>query len=158
MAKLFLGGMPTDIDVRKLVERFGEPAIGVEIEHHEVEDCLGLNRKSARFRSVTLAWRRRLLKDHNIHLAAQPSVGFRSLDPAERISTALAGVQSGVRKQVRAVRGSDRVNTEDPVLLKKQALLHRYGIALATEASVMMRQIEPPKPPQQAPQRPALGA
>lgn len=151
MSKLFLGGIPTDIDVRKLIDAFGKPEIGAEVTHEQIEEVLGIGRDTNRYRGVTLAWRKKLERDHNIRMGSAAGVGYRSLSPSERISAAIVGTQQGARKQLRAIRSSDRVVTDDPVLQKKQELLHRYGIAIASEANSTMKQIEPPKPSQQMP-------
>ena len=36
MSKMFFGGMPTELDRRKLRERFGIPQEGHEITHEEI--------------------------------------------------------------------------------------------------------------------------
>ena len=153
MSKVHFGGTPTGIDVRKLREAFGEPPPGTDIPHEEVEAALGIDRHSTRYRTVTNAWRKEMLKDHNIAIGAVPNKGFRSLDSGERISGAFAGVNSGTRKIMRSVRSSEHVRTDDPVLGKKQELLRNYGIAVAKEQGAMRKQIEPPKPAQILPRR-----
>ena len=89
MSKLFLGGVPTDIEVRLLNEEFGQPEEGQEITHEDVEKTVKLNRKTSRYRAVTLAWRRALLEEHNIQLGAVPSVGFRCLNNSHVPSTSV---------------------------------------------------------------------
>lgn len=143
--------MPTGVDVRKLIDTFGQLAEGFEITHEEIEAVIGVPRTSNRYRTVTYAWRNKLLRDHNRLLESVPGIGYRSLGPGERISSAVKGVQQGARKQLRAIRLSERVVTDDPVLTKKQELLRRYGAAIHAEANNMLKQIEPPKSAQQSP-------
>lgn len=150
MSKLFLSGIPTEPDVKLLTETFPKIEVGDEINYESVEAVLRLDRKSSRFRTVTQAWRKKVLND-GIELAVVAGVGFRALSPKERIEHSVKGVQSGVRKQIRSINRSDRVITEDPLLRKKQEVLHRYAIALRKEATSTMQQLEPPKEQQQLP-------
>lgn len=155
MSKVFFGGTPTAIDVRKLVDVFGVPDVGTEITHEQVEACIGLKRTQTRYRTVTLAWRGSLLREHNVDLSAERGTGFRALAPDERVSAGVVGVQSGVRKQMRSIKRADMAVTDDPVLMHKQNTLRRYGVLLAAESTSLMKTIEPPKAPDQLP-RPTL--
>lgn len=148
MSKVFFGGMPTEIDVKKLREAFPEINEGDEIAHEQIEKLLNLDRNANRYRTVTEVWRKKLLNE-GTDMGAVAGVGFRCLNPKERITRSVEGFQSGTRKQLRAVRRSALVRTDDPILGRKQDLLRRYGAAIANEANSMMREIEPPKPQQQ---------
>lgn len=151
MNKLFLGGVPTEVDVRKLREAFATIKEGDEIAHEQVEQVLSLARTTNRYRGVTLSWRKSLQRDHGIQLGAVAGVGFRCLNPQERVSDGVKGFQSGARKQLRAVKSVAMVRTDDPQLQAKQALMRRYGAAVANEVNSMMREIEPPKAVEQLP-------
>jgi len=151
MTKVYFGGVPTDGDVRNLMDHFGQPKPGDEIPHEEVEAVLHSTREASRYRTVTTAWRKKMLREHNVDLSALPGVGFRCLTDAERVAAGVSGVQSGLRKQLHSVVRADRVQTDDEALRAKQDVLRRDGIALRAEATKAMRQIDPPKPAEQAP-------
>ncbi|MBI5259780.1 MAG: hypothetical protein HY855_24990 [Burkholderiales bacterium] len=151
MSKVHFGGIPTDVDVRKLADAFGVPAVGCEISHEDVERALGVDRHQHRYRTVTVAWRKKLEDSHGVVIGCIPGVGFRSLDEGEQMDAGFDAIKSGARKQLRGIKRAGRVKTNDPTLLKKQDLAVRYGIALAAEHNSMMKQIEPPKPQQQLP-------
>ena len=153
MNKVHFGGIPTDGDVRILSERFGVPKPGDEIKHEDVESALRLQRNSNRYRAVTLAWRKRMLRDHNVDISAIPGTGFRCLTDSERVAAGVSGIQSGLRKQLHSVVRADRVQTDDESLRAKQDVLRRYGVALRAEATKAMRAMEPPKPVEQSPRR-----
>lgn len=157
MSKVYFGGIPTDGDVRNLVEHLGTPRAGDEFTHEQVEAVIGATRDTNRYRSVTLAWRKRLMRDHNLDVAALSGVGFRCLTDSERVAAGVTGVQSGLRKQLHSVVRADRVQTDDESLRAKQDVLRRYGIALRAEATKAMRLIEPPKPAEQAPRIVPIG-
>jgi hypothetical protein len=151
MGQVHFGGLPTNIDVRKLREAFGSLREGDEITHEMIEEVIGFKRDSSRYRTVTLAWRTALLKEDGIELGAVTGIGFRYLNASERIASSLRGFQSGTRKQMRSVRKAVQVRTDDPTLIKRQDLMRRFGAAIAAEATSMMKEIEPPKSQSQLP-------
>lgn len=151
MSKVHFGGIPTDVDVRKLVDEFGKPAVGSEITHEQIEQVLRIERASNRYKTVVSAWRKRLIDSHGIVMGAVAGVGYRSLNEAEQMDAGFLSIKHGARKQLRGIKAAARVLTSDPLLLKKQELATRYGIALAAEHNTMMKQIEPPKQPPQMP-------
>ncbi len=151
MAKAFFGGIPTSIDVRKLREAFPSLREGDEITHEQVEAVIGSERHASRYRTVTSAWRRELLRNDGIEIGAVIGIGFRCLTPPERIDSSVAGVKAGARKQIRAVRRAEFVKTNDPVLVRKQGILRRLGVAVMQEMTSMAHQIEPPKASPQLP-------
>lgn len=157
MTKMFFGGVPTAMDVRRLNEAFPDLEEGDEISHSDIEALLELDHKSSRYRTVTSAWRRAMLNDHNIEIGAVAGAGFRCLTPGERVSGGIKGVKIGTRKQMRSVRRVMFVRTDDPILCRKQEVLQRFGIAVSAQASTMMKEIEPPKPTQRLPRLPRGG-
>jgi hypothetical protein len=136
--KLFLGGVPTDADVRKMREAFGTPEEGKVIEYSAVEDVLGISRDSNRFRVVTNRWRKLLYRELNIFIGVRPSEGFVALTPSERLDHGRSKVQSGMRVVGRAtaVLGStDRKRLSpkeaeafDHTIRVSQAVLHAAQI------------------------------
>lgn len=116
-----------------------------------MEKLLGFKRDAARYRTVTSAWRKSCLNDDGKEIGAVAGVGFRCLNAAERISGSVKGFQQGTRKQMRSVRRSALVRTDDSNLQRKQDLLRRFGTAIAQEANTMMKEIEPPAAAKQLP-------
>lgn len=151
MTKAFFGGVPTAMDVRKLNEAFPELTEGDEIAHADIEALLGLAHTVSRYRTVTNAWRRSVLNDRNIEVAAVAGEGFRCLTAPERVSGGIRGVQIGTRKQMRSVRRVMFVRSDDPILCRKQEVLQRFAVAVTAQASDMMKEILPPKPTQRLP-------
>lgn len=149
--KVFFAGAPTGPDVRKLIDAFGDLKPGDEITHDAVAEACGVAYKTDRYRAVTHAWRRKLLDTENIELGAVAGVGFRVLSANERLDAGFGGVKSGARKISRAVNKAGRVKAEDDIQAHKQSVLVRAGAAMAAEMSSAMRQIEPPRPPEQSP-------
>ena len=160
MTKLFLGGVPTAPDVKKLREAFPEITEGTDFTHEQIEQVIGLDAKSTRYRCDTLSWRKEMLNSHNIEIAAVPTVGFRALTGPERLDTNIKGFRQGTRKQGKSVRRVTMVRAETLSANEQTKQLHvmRLGHAVLSHASSMLKEIEPPKRIEGNPQRPIPGA
>lgn len=104
MAKLFSGGVPTDIDVQRLSERWAIPDEGTLIPYTEVAALIGVAHGSNRYRSVVSAWRRRLLREpFNRLLKARPDLAaYQVLDSNGRVSQCI-GWDRHVRRTHRRI-------------------------------------------------------
>ena len=151
MSGQFFGGLPTAMDVRRLNEIFNNLTEGEEITHEQIEQAIGQDRKSHRYRTVTIAWRRHLLTEKNIEVGAVPGLGFRVLTPSERMSGGIKGFQSGARKQMRSIKRTILVRSDDPTIIRQQEIMQRIGAAIVHQASTMMKEVEPPKPVERNP-------
>jgi hypothetical protein len=67
---VFFGGIPTEPDVKKLINTFDVRKMtpGCTIEYSEVAEVIEQKKDSSRWRTVTSSWRKRLEKDHGIFL------------------------------------------------------------------------------------------
>lgn len=97
---LFFGGVPTEPDVRRLLSAFANIKAGDEIAHADVAKAIGAEPTTARYRSVTSAWRKHLLKVNNLRLSTVIGAGFRVLDGMERIADDIKRYGRGA-KQIR---------------------------------------------------------
>lgn len=133
---LFLGGLPTEPDVKRLIEAFETPAEGRIIAHGEIGAIIGHDHRSNRYRSVVGAWRQQLLKLHNIELEAVPGVGYKALAPHERMTASIRGYGRGVRKIGRSVTSIRRVPVERLDADRKRVAEHatRHMEATLTQA------------------------
>lgn len=157
MSKIFFGGIPTAPDVKKLREAFPKIAEGTDFTHEQISAVLGgMDPKSSRYRCVTLAWRKEMLNTHNIEIAAVSNIGFRALCGAERLDTNVKGFKHGARKQGKHIRRVGMVRAETLTEQEQSKQLHfmRLGAAVLSQASSMMKEIEPPKPREITQQRP----
>lgn len=151
MSKLFLGGVPTAPDVKKLRKAFPELVDGQDISHEEVESVLNMDSRSSRYRSVTTAWRKEMLNEENIEVSAVAGVGFRCLTGPERLSTNIKGFRAGTRKQGKSIRRvtmvpAEKLGEQDQA---KQLHLMRLGSQIVQQAASVMKQIEAPKSQEQ---------
>ena len=110
MAKIFGGGLPTEIEVHRLMETYQVPSEGLEIPYDEVSALIACAVRTCRFRTVTSAWRSRLAREHNVYLSARDQ-RFTVLAPGQRIDLGSAKLRSGLRSARRAhviVSSTDR--------------------------------------------------
>ena len=97
----FFGGLPTKIDVDRLMEIFRRFVEGDIIPYPEIEAAIKEKRQSSRFRSVVVAWRKRLMKEENALLIAVPNDGYRIAPPAERMTFSAAQTFQGRKRIMR---------------------------------------------------------
>lgn len=155
MSKLFFGGIPTAPDVKKLREAFPKIEEGTDFTHEQIQAVIGLHPKSTRYRCVTLAWRKEMLNEHNVEIAAVATIGFRALAGPERLDTNVRGFKQGARKQGKHLRrvGMVRAETLSQIEQDKQQHVMRLGAAVLAQAASMMKEIEPPRAQQQISQQ-----
>lgn len=154
MANLFRSGIPTGADVKRLLDTYSELKVGDEIAHEDVEGVLQITRTASRYRTVTGAWRRFLQRQENKQVEAVPGIGFRVLNPKERVEVGLQKFGSGTKKQARAIRAVQATPDEglDAVSLKKKEHMVRLGVVILNHATDLVRAIQPPAPAEQAAQ------
>lgn len=102
MSPLFLGGMPTDLDVQKLMDAFGVPEVGSLIGYDKIAEVIGHERGEGRWRSITVAWRKKLDRESNLILKAVNNEGYRVLDAKGRVDFGGRVYKSGLRRVYRA--------------------------------------------------------
>lgn len=89
-------GMPTEPEVKKLIEAFQDLNEGDVIPHSKIAEVLEREMKTTRYKIVVEAWRKQLFHGGNVWLKAIPGEGYQVADPSARI-------ESGVRKQKTAL-------------------------------------------------------
>lgn len=85
MKELFLRGVPTAVDVRILEEKFGVPTESDVITYEDIESVLKIKRDVYRFKTVLLAWHKKLLNEQNIFIITVRNIGVKAATPDERI-------------------------------------------------------------------------
>jgi hypothetical protein len=98
-----VNGLSTELDVRKLLDRYGSPAEGTVIAYLDIATVIGHEYGSKRWWTVVSAWRRKLLREHNLCLAPkQAGESFEVKDPEGRLKRSFDGHRYGVRRVKRA--------------------------------------------------------
>lgn len=98
---LFFSGIPTAPDVKKIEDSLGTPKEGDIVEWGMIEKIILCTRNTYRFSSVVTAWRKKLEREQNILMIAEPGKGLKAASPDERIDWSARKVRYGRRAIVR---------------------------------------------------------
>jgi len=161
-ANIFIRGLPTDLEVRKLTEHFTDihKLRGMTIKHEELERVTGLKRDTNRYRTVITRWRKRVTRETGIELRgdlrADIGIGIRVLSASEQLEFSgdldhRAG--SRIRHSHRAV-----ANIDDSDLTEEERRTKDHRILAARhvyQAMIESRKfpVSLPAPPESQPKR-----
>lgn len=112
--KVLFNGLPTKIDVDKIIDRYGVPAEGQLIPYQDIADLISVRVDTGRFRTVTTAWRKRLFREYNVLVNVKTGEGFYRANDTDRVETASHKVTSG-KKSI--MKGSVIASTTDKTRL-----------------------------------------
>ncbi len=110
--RVFGGGVPTEPDVKRLMEAFPSLTPGTILKHGQVSEVIGVTWRTSRYRTICSAWRHRLKREQNVVVRSLPGVGYVVRAEAERVNDAIGDGRRGVRTIGRAVRDIGLVKTE----------------------------------------------
>lgn len=106
-------GMRTDPEVKMLMDKFGTPNVGEEIQYSEIAVAIMCDVRSSRWKSVTDAWRRCLERDpHNVVLICQDKRKFVVASNSDRIYLARKKQKSGAKAIMRGSNLAVRTNND----------------------------------------------
>jgi len=144
MSKQFFGGVPTDIEVKQLSEKFGVPVAGQVIKYQEISDAIGVQRVDGRWQSVVSAWRKKLERENNIIMKAIDNIGFEALNAAGRVELSAKVFKQAVRRTGRAANIAAQTNRAELNEDQKRVCDHiqNTGAALRLAAAQASRQIK----------------
>lgn len=148
MSKVFFGGLPTDVDVRILREHFGVPTEGALMPFDDVAALIKTPLGSARFRTVTTAWRKALEREHNLIIVVQQG-RFVAAKPGERIDLGSRKLRMGARAFRRA---HIVVETTDRARLTEAERKQADHVSMTTATAMQAARVAARKPQPQLPQ------
>jgi hypothetical protein len=151
--KIFLAGIPTEPDVRMLMERFNDYTPGNEVSYVEIAEALHVEVRSCRFEVVLSAWRKRIRKEENVTFKR---IGdrIRFLEEMERIQEGAAAYRQGAKKQIRAYGDISMVRTEKLDELGRKKADHIKRVMeknLESQRGAVKEIAETLRPPKQLP-------
>lgn len=146
MSKLYFGGIPTRMDVDKLMAL--DLKAGDSISYQQVKQTIGVDHTENRFWSVTQAWRKRLFREHLLQVICEGG-SFHVLTADEALGLGrrnVTRIQRFARRTAVAVEAIpvDELtgkNKDDYNLVRRAA--HMMLDATRTAA----KEIAPPSPP-----------
>ena len=109
--RVFLGGVPTEPDVRLIRETFPDADLtpGVAIPYEDIEHLLGVRRDQPRFRTVTTKWR--VVFEHATgRVISAENAKFAVLTSPEMLSFTEKKLCSAVRQSRRGYVVSGRIH------------------------------------------------
>lgn len=99
-----VNGIPYNLDVQKLEEKYPTPSEDEIIRHAEFEELLKIPQKTQRYYGVINTWRRNLRRERNIDTEWVHGVGLKILNPADRLKESERNIKQGIRHTGRAFK------------------------------------------------------
>lgn len=101
---IFIGGIPTSPDVRKIRQKYPDKdlEVGATIEYEKIASLIGEKVGSYRFKTVTSSWRKVVEKESAIFIGTNPGVEFVVLNEREKLDLAGAKYRHSLRASRRA--------------------------------------------------------
>lgn len=151
-AALFVGGLPTGPDVRRLMDRFRDKAQGDSILLSDVAAEIATEVRTQRFETVLTAFRAALRKERNLETERDHGgVAVRILQDNERAAVSFKLVRRGARQIGRAYTKASSTPTGKLNEQERKELMHvqRLTEAMANSARQSIKEIAviwaPPK-------------
>jgi len=147
MSTKVVRGIPTKLDVDKLLETFAQPKENDVIMWSEIEEATGLKKGQCRFNTVVNAWRTALERDFDILLYAIPGEGLAVADANTKIDLASRKIELNDKSKKKWVERTFRVKASnlDEVRRDTQSrILTAYGAMLKLTAATAPKRLPIP--------------
>ena len=147
MSTKVVRGIPTKLDVDKLLETFTQPKENDVILWSEIEEATGLSKGQYRFNTVVNAWRTALERDFDILLYAIPGEGLAVADANTKIDLASRKIELNDKGKKKWVERTFRVKASnlDEVRRDTQSrILTAYGAMLTLTAATAPKKLSIP--------------
>jgi len=148
MSTKVVRGIPTKLDVDKLLETFTQPKENDVIMWSEIEEATGLSKGQYRFNTVVNAWRTALERDFDILLYAIPGEGLAVADANTKIDIAARKIELNDKGKKKWVERTFRVKASnlDEVRRDTQSrILTAYGAMLRLTTATAPKKLPLPK-------------
>lgn len=148
MSTRVVRGIPTKLDVDKLLETFAQPKENDVILWSEIEEATGLRKDQHRFKTVVNAWRTALERDFDILLYAIPGEGLAVADANTKIDLASRKIELNDKSKKKWVERTFRVKAHelDEVRRDTQSrILTAYGAMLKLTAATAPKRLPIPE-------------
>lgn len=106
---IFLGGIPTEPQIKLLRDTYHDLPEGKLIPYAEVEALLECSRKASRFAVVTRRWRKLTERLTGVIIGTTPAVGFIVLSDAQKLNLSGDKLSTAVRMTRRSAVVLSRV-------------------------------------------------
>lgn len=142
--KIFAGGIPTGVDVDKLIKELGVPKEGEVVSYDDISACLALPRDSYRWRTVVYAWLKRLEDVHGIIMEAIPNQGYAHTTPRQAASLTRRKFKSSIRGMLRASKKAGLIDRTrlDAAERRSVDFIRMHGPSMAMHARIEERRFK----------------
>lgn len=142
--KLFFGGLPTDPEIKRLMDAFpeSEMKVGDKFSYDRVSEVISAPYGSNRFRTITNRWRNIVEKRCGLFIGIPPDMageGFRVLSEQEKLELACrkhGTVVTGIRRTSILIASTDRSALASDEDKKFYDLLHGRNAAMIASAQI----------------------
>lgn len=98
----FFGGVPTEPDVNEIMRLTRDYEEGGLISYRMIEQACGESKHSNRFRTVVIALKKKVMRERNWLLVAEPNEGYVIADPQKRVSYSVSQVHGAKRRIIKS--------------------------------------------------------
>jgi hypothetical protein len=105
MSRVFRGGVPYAVDVKRLLEAFPVPLLteGLVIGHAQLQELIGAPKGGQRYYGVVNSWIAQMKSSNGIFIIWEPAIGLKVLGPAEILTFAETKTRQKIRQTGRAI-------------------------------------------------------
>jgi hypothetical protein len=134
MGNMYFGGIPTDIDIRKIRDRYPEMELktGSIIPYGDIAKLIGVEVSSHRFKTVTNRWRKLVERETgHIMIGVEPGKGFKVMSESEKASEARSKQRGAIKAARRGLVISARVDVKQ--LSENERKLFDHSIVMQSK-------------------------
>lgn len=144
-SKVFRGGVPYIVDVRRLIEAFPVPSLteGRVIKHEELEAVANSRKATQRYYGVVNSWIKQMKHENGIFIIWEAAIGIKVLAPAEILLFAETRTRQKIRQTGQAIRTVDWVDRSrlDTVGQQRHDHFRRHATMLADSLAATRREL-----------------
>ncbi|MGD9818458.1 MAG: hypothetical protein AB7V04_07130 [Desulfomonilaceae bacterium] len=141
MSRAFFGGLPTDMDIKRLRERWPDAEMkpGDKILYDAVAGVIGAKYRSSRFTSVTNQWRKVVERESNIILGTEPATAFVVLNESEKLDMSGQKLRMAGRAARRSWVVGSRIDRKQLSCEEARRLDHNVSVTAKIISSTQIR-------------------
>lgn len=141
--KMFFGGIPTDIEIKKLRRAYPKSSmkVGQTFTYKEVEKLIGAKPRTNRWNAITVRWRKLVEYEHGIIIGTERGLNrFKVLSEGEKVTLSKSKLRSAGRMARRSYIVASRVDTAQLTEQEKLDLDHSIKRSVAIMQVGKLRQ------------------
>ena len=140
--QLFFGGIPTDIELKKLCDHWPETqmSIGDQFTYDEIATIISVRKKTTHLRTITNRWRKHIEALTGQILGPFDGKGLKVLSDSEKFSLRKSKTKSARKYTLRSIEIGANINLQNLSLVEREEDLRINIINGNIIASMQLRQ------------------